>query len=198
MTNNVAVTRLPQLETSVGTKMRHTRLLKGLTLKQLADSAGCSESLLSKIENGRANPSLRMIQRVAYALGITVGELFAQEDDLNHLVARAGRRTMIETDQLRRGQGLTLERLIPYSDGHLLQGNIHHIEPGGGSEGDLEHQGEEFGYVLEGEIELFVAGQKYHVRAGDSFCFRSEHPHSYRNPGRGVARVLWLNTPPTF
>ena len=48
------------------------------------------------------------------------------------------------------------------------------------------------------QIELFVAGRKYQVRTGDSFCFRSEHLHSYRNPGRVVARVLWLNTPPTF
>ena len=93
---------------------------------------------------------------------------------------------------------MVLERLIPYAEGHLLQGNIHHIEPGGGSEGDLEHEGEDFGYVLEGEIELVVASRKYLLRAGDSFCFRSEHPHSYRNPGRQGARVLWLNTPPTF
>src|SRR5258708_4070432 len=47
------------LESRVGLKMRHTRLLKGLTLKKLADLAGCSESLLSRIENGSANPSIK-------------------------------------------------------------------------------------------------------------------------------------------
>ncbi len=185
-------------EARIGVKIRHTRMLKGLTLKQLADEVGCSESLLSKIENGRANPSLNMIQRLAKGLSMTVGELFAQVDDPAHIVARAGSRTMIQTDQLRRGTGLTLERLIPYSDGHLLQGNIHHIKPGGGSEGDLEHEGEEFGYVLDGELELSVAGRIYALRAGDSFCFRSEHPHSYRNSGTEPTRVLWLNTPPSF
>lgn len=198
MSESGSVAPAPPLEISVGSKMRHTRLLKGLTLKQLADRAGCSESLLSKIENGRANPSLNMIQRVASALGITVGELFAQGDDLDHVVMRLGKRPLIDIDQSRRGDGLTLERLIPSAGGHLLQGNIHHIEPGGGSEGELQHDGEDFGYVLEGEVELSVAGRKYLLRAGDSFCFRSEHPHGYRNVSRRVARVLWLNTPPTF
>src|ERR1700733_4545680 len=73
-------------EGRVGTKIRHTRLLNALTMKQVADAAGCSESVLSKIENGRANPSLKMIHRIAAALGVTVGRLFAQEDDAEHIV----------------------------------------------------------------------------------------------------------------
>jgi transcriptional regulator with XRE-family HTH domain len=61
-------------EVHVGAKVRHTRRLRGLTLKEVADQAGCSESLLSKIENGRATPSLKMLQRLASALGLTVGK----------------------------------------------------------------------------------------------------------------------------
>lgn len=185
-------------EARIGVKLRHTRILKGLTMKQLATKVGCSESLLSKIENGRANPSLNMIQRLARSLDTTVGELFMQVDDPTHVVARAGERPMVETDQARRGKGLTLERLIPHADGHLLQGHIHHIAAGGGSEGTMEHEGEEFGYVLAGELELTVDGHTYVLGAGDSFCFRSERPHSYRNIGAEPALVLWLNTPPSF
>ena len=55
-------------ESRVGLKMRHTRLLKGLTLKRLAELAECSESLLSRIENGSANPSIKTMHRVAMAL----------------------------------------------------------------------------------------------------------------------------------
>jgi uncharacterized cupin superfamily protein len=51
---------------------------------------------------------------------------------------------------------------------------------------------------LEGEIELDVDGTRYLVGPGDSFSFRSERKHSYRNSGRGIARALWINTPPTF
>ena len=52
--------------------------------------------------------------------------------------------------------------------------------------------------MLEGQIELDVDGTRHLVGPGDSFSFRSERKHSYRNSGRGIARVLWINTPPTF
>jgi transcriptional regulator with XRE-family HTH domain len=188
---------LPQ-EVRVGPKMRHTRLLKGLTLKQLADAAGCSVSLLSKIENGRANPSLKMIHRVAAALGMPVAGLFQPQGDPDNVVLREGERPVIGTDQVRSGHGVQLEAIIPASSGHLLSGYINHIEPGGGSEGELRHEGEEFGYVLAGEIELKVGGRRYQIGPGDCFYFRSEQSHSYRNTGSVTARILWLNTPPTF
>ena len=52
--------------------------------------------------------------------------------------------------------------------------------------------------LLDGEIELTVAGRDYTASAGDSFLFRSERPHSFRNKGTCEARVVWINTPPTF
>jgi uncharacterized cupin superfamily protein len=105
---------------------------------------------------------------------------------------------VVETDQIRRGEGVQLEALIPNASGHLLSGYINHIEPGGGSDGVIQHEGEEFGYVLEGQIELSVGGRRYRIGEGDSFHFRSERAHSYRNVGKKKARILWLNTPPTF
>lgn len=188
----------PDSDIRIGVKLRHTRMVKGLTLRKLADKVGCSESLLSKIENGRSSPSLNMLQKVAKGLDMTVGQLFSQVDSDAAPVTKAGERIMIHTDQSRKGKGLILERLIPYSEGHLLQGNIHHIEVDGGSEGMLQHDGEEFGYVLEGRIELIVDGKPYVVEQGDSFCFRSEKAHGYRNVGEKPAQIIWLNTPPSF
>ena len=54
------------------------------------------------------------------------------------------------------------------------------------------------GYVLQGELELQVNGQFFDLKEGDSFYFRSDLPHGYKNPGSKVARVIWINTPPTF
>ena len=173
-------------------------MVLGLTLKAVAQVAECSESLLSKLENGHASPSVRMLHRIAGALGVNVASLFAAEDGEGGFVTRADDRPLIDTDPMRGGRGIRMQRLIPYAGGHLLQGNIHVIEPGGESAGYLEHAGEEVGYVVEGEIELTVADETVILRAGDSFNFRSERPHRYRNPGRAVARVVWINTPPTF
>src|SRR5260370_12678328 len=75
-------------EIRVGLKMKHTRLLKGLTLKQLADLAGCSESLLSRIENGNANPSIKMMNHVALALNMPVSGLFQANGDPANVVFR--------------------------------------------------------------------------------------------------------------
>ncbi len=53
-------------------------------------------------------------------------------------------------------------------------------------------------YVLDGRLELFVGEETFLVEGGDSFCFRSELPHGYRNAGAGEARLILINTPPTF
>jgi uncharacterized cupin superfamily protein len=91
-----------------------------------------------------------------------------------------------------------LERLIPYSDKHLLQGSIHHIAPGYETEGPHHDHGEKFGYVLSGELELRIADQIFVIRENDSFCFKSNLPYSYRNSSRKPARLLLMNTPPNF
>jgi transcriptional regulator with XRE-family HTH domain len=186
-------------EIRVGLKMKHRRLLKGLTLKALAELAGCSESMLSRVENGTANPSINTMHRVALALGMPVSGLFQEEGETaDSVVLRQGQRPTIDTGQVKRGRGTRLEALIPSGRGNLLSGYINDIEPGGGSRGTLQHEGEEFGYVLDGAIELTVDDRRYQLREGDSFYFRSERPHSYINNGRRIARVLWVNTPPSF
>lgn len=170
----------------------------GIRLQDVAARVGCSESLISKIENGRTLPSLTTLHRIADALQTTVGRLCATADPNDGVVARSGERPVITMDPLRRGTGIRMERLIPYDDAHLLQGNIHIVEPGGGSEGTIAHEGEEVGFVIEGKLELTVGAQTFTLSAEDSFCFRSSIPHSYRNPGATRARVIFINTPPSF
>ncbi|HEY1852855.1 MAG TPA: cupin domain-containing protein [Candidatus Binataceae bacterium] len=182
---------------AIGVRLHHARMVRGMTLKKLADEAGCSESMLSKIENDKAAPSFGTLHRIATALGTNISELYAAPNIGDRIVSHAGERPVLMTDNLRTGKGIELERLIPYSREHLLQGNIHCVAPGGRSEA-IVHAGEEIGYVLEGEIELVIDGKKHRAEAGASFHFRSELPHSYRNVGTKSARVLWISTPPTF
>ncbi len=183
----------------IGTRLRHTRLMRGARLKDVADQAGCSESLVSKIENNKLEPSLQVLGKLCSVLKIGLGDLFTPQEDDYPVVTRAGQRTLIEADDmLRRGSGIRMERVIPYTRGHLLQSNIHVVAPGGASFGLISHQGEEVGYLIAGEIELFVGDKAYRLSAGDTFCFRSEVGHGYRNLGATEARILFVNTPPTF
>jgi transcriptional regulator with XRE-family HTH domain len=182
----------------LGLRLRLARKTKGWTMKQLAEATGCSESLLSKIENGRNLPSLPLLHRMVQLLETNIGWVFGDQSADRDIVYRAGQRPMIVLDPLRRGEGITLERVIPYSDGHLLQCNIHHIEAGGSSAGPIAHEGEEVGYVLSGRVELIVDGRSYRLAVGDTFVFRSNLPHAYRNIGKEPASIFWVNTPPTF
>lgn len=184
----------PAPASQVGANIRHFRILKGLKARDLAERVGCSESMISKIENGKAQPSLTTLHRIVHSMNITVTALFDTRPADRGVVTRDADRPSYRIDRA----GSTLERLVPANEGHLLEGNLHVLAPGGGSEGMLSHEGEEAGFVVEGELELTVDGTKYRLSAGDSFVFRSELPHSYRNPCRRVTRVVWVSTPPTF
>jgi transcriptional regulator with XRE-family HTH domain len=181
---------------ALGYRIRHARLTKGLRLQDLAERVGCSKSMLSKVESDRVVPSLPMLQRLAHSLGVELASLFAGVGSDEQVVARAGARPVLDTDPLRRGAGIRYERLVPLGRAVLLEANIHIIEPGGGREDAIQHQGEELGLVLEGQLELTVGGRSYLASAQDSFFFSSILGHSYRNPGPGLTRVMWVNTPP--
>ena len=182
----------------IGAKLRHARRVKGLSLKELADTVGCSESLLSKVENDRVRPSLQMLHKIVHRLDTSIAALFTQAPDSDNVVTRAADRRVIRIKSREATDGVRLECLVPWQEGTLLQGCIHVVEPGKGSEGQIDHQGEEVGYVVEGELELTLAGRVYHLAAGDSFFFPSHVPHGYRNPGTVTTRVIWINSPPTF
>ena len=184
--------------TELGLRLRMARRTKGWTMKQLAASAGCSESLLSKIENGKNLPSLPLLHRMVQVLETNIGWLFGDRASQRNIVFRAGQRPVIALDPRHRGEGIALERVIPFSDMHLLQCNIHHIAAGGSSAGPIAHEGEEVGYVLAGRVELIVDGKSHRLAAGDAFVFRSDRQHAYRNIGEDAASIFWVNTPPTF
>lgn len=176
-------------EIRIGRQIRHLRLVRGLRLRDLAEATGLSESLLSKIENDKSTPSLGGLHRIARALDTNVSHFFAAAERAPGIVARQGSRTVIRTGSE------SSEDLAPDNEAHLLQSLIVSVDPGGESQGPRQHQGEEVGYLLCGELELTVDGTRHLLRAGDSFMFRSDLPHAYRNTGDEVVRIVWTNTP---
>ena len=177
----------------LGVRIRHARRVVHLTLTQVATRAGCSESLISKIENGQATPSLAMLHRIAVALDTNIAALTTEDVPLDSPVLPHGKRPVMQT-----GGGIALERLVLAKRGGLLQANIHIVEPGVETDGQIVHAGEEVGYVLEGQVELILGDARHPIQAGDAFTFSSQIPHGYRNTGTTVARILWVNTPATF
>lgn len=201
-TTDIATPAMDQTEPDIriGGRLRHARLMKGMNLKEVAAGVGCSESFISKLENDKVQPSLAILHRLVALLGINVTALFSSGADGEGplVVTRGGERPQITTRLRQKTDGVILERLIPQTRNSLLQVNIHQVAPHGSSHGLISHVGEEMGYVLEGMIDLTVGDQTCRLFQGDSFFFPSEEPHGYANPGDETAKVLWVNTPPTF
>jgi transcriptional regulator with XRE-family HTH domain len=182
---------------SLSVRLRHARKVAGLTLKQVAQAAGCSESLISKLENDAASPSLAMLHRLALALGSNVSQLTAEDWVSEEPVLRAGARQVNRfAEGVKKGY-IDLERITHLQKGGLLQGDIHIVSPGMISE-MIEHAGEEMGYVIEGSLDLTLGETTHTLHAGDSFHFPSNVPHGYRNSTKEIVRILWINTPATF
>lgn len=189
----VAADSAARAASMLGVRIRHARRVAHLTMTQAAAKAGCSESLISKIENGQATPSLAMLHRIAVALDTNIAALTREEAPASGPVLHQGQRPVMQT-----GGGIALERLVLAQRGGLLQANIHIVQPGVETDGQIVHAGEEVGYLLEGTLELLLGEQRHLLQVGDAFTFSSQVPHGYRNPGSTVARILWVNTPATF
>jgi transcriptional regulator with XRE-family HTH domain len=187
--------RGPGVDLQIGARLKHARLLAGIRMRELAAKVGCTEGMISKIENARVVPSLPMLQRLVQALGRDLPSFFGSDPDTPGVVMRARQRPIATTDPIRDGRGIHYERLVPFGAGNLLEGNIHVVAPDGVKHDPITHQGETVGYVIQGTLELTIEGTLYLLHTGDSFFFKNHLTNSYRNPGAREARVLWVNTP---
>ncbi len=185
----------------LGEELRGLRKANGLTLQDLSDASGKSVSFISKIERGLARPSITALQDIAEALSVPIGWFFQTDgpvpaDERPYIVRKDRRRRLTysgmgSTDYM----GFADHLLSAGLDGELAMG-MSEYEPGGTSGDDLyTHAGEEAGLVIEGEIELALGDEVFQLAAGDSFSFPASIPHTYRNPGKVAAKVVWANTP---
>jgi quercetin dioxygenase-like cupin family protein len=80
----------------------------------------------------------------------------------------------------------------------VMEPHLFRVAPDAGSGDSYTHEGEEFLYVLRGQLRIILEKEEYLLKTGDSFYFESATPHHWRNPGRTETLLLWVNTPPTF
>lgn len=183
-------------EAAIGEQLRELRQVKGLTLRQVADKAGISVSYLSQLERNQSRLPIGVLKKLADALGVHMNWFFqstpAGDPSERDVVVRAGERRRMSFT----GLGITEELLSPNLSGPL-ELLLSTIEPGADSE-DYSHDGAEAGYVLAGQLDLWVSGRHFRLNEGDSFSFRSTEVHRCANPGSQATRVLWVITPPHY
>lgn len=181
--------RLDSVAISLGNDIRGLRKTNGLTLADLAEKTGRSIGFLSQVERGLKKPSVGTLQSIGDALGMGIGWFFQVEpgddNEERDVVVRKRQRRRITYTPLHSTDYLGMEDYLLSPDLNREHGLVlTEYESGASSGDDLNgHEGEESGYVVSGTLLLDHPDRTYRLEAGDSFHFRSEIPHRFRNPG---------------
>ena len=173
-----------------GGRLRQARLQRKLALADVGKAVGVSVGFLSALERGQMSASVGTLRKLAAFFDLNVLDFFAS-DDPPQAVVRPNERKVLEA-----GPGVRMD-LLAWGD-TVMEPHLFHVAPGKGSGSPYAHPGEEFLFVLQGELEISLEGERHRLRSGDSLYFDSSTPHTWRNPGKKETRILWINTPPTF
>ena len=175
---------------SVGPRLRQLRTKRGVSLAEVAAAAGISIGFLSALERSQMSASVGTLRRLARYYRTNILDFFDPTESNTRLV-RPSKRKVLEA-----GPGVRME-LLAWGN-TVMEPHLFRIAPQSGSGESYAHEGEEFLFVLRGELQIALADQEYHLKRGDSFYFESSTPHRWKNPGRSETWLLWVNTPPTF
>jgi transcriptional regulator with XRE-family HTH domain len=165
----------------IGQRIRSAREGRGLSVKELADKAGCLDEYLEWVEGGQVEPPVALLIRLAGALRLDSG-VFLQADEPSDRRLREG---------AKRTEHYSYKTLTPpEADSHLMAFSVT-IPPKTAHEGvGYRHEGEEFIYVLSGEAELMVENEKKRLSKKESLRFNSNLDHQLSNPGEKPAELL--------
>jgi transcriptional regulator with XRE-family HTH domain len=194
----------------LGENLRRTRLDRGLSLRALARRLEVSPSLLSQIETGRIQPSVRTLYAVVSELGVSMDEVFHHvepEDngqaattdaadswgldghDGNRFVQRANERSRIDLETGVRWERLTT-RDVPGVE------FLYVVYPPGSESAPADalvrHNGKELGFVRTGQLTVTLGFEEYVLGPGDSVCFESSVPHRLHNDGSEAVTAVWI------
>lgn len=193
---------------ALGLKIRELRTAAGLTLEDVAGAAGVSQSLVSQVERGIAQPSIGTLRGIAAALGVPMAALFLDDGEVTANGAEqdaTGRRVVVRAaDRKRlhaRRSGTIYELLTPDINRQVefLWGEF---EPGASAPQEKDswaaHTGEENVLVLDGVLVFTIDGKEFELGPGDSISFDCSVPHRADNRTDRRATVVIAITPPSF
>ena len=183
----------------IGWRLRERRKTLLLSIKELSNKVGLSVGMISQVERGLSNPSLRSLRLLASALDVPVSWFFEATpgDASDSYVIRHNRRRKRDFQDTG-----TLEELRSSDWPSQLELYEFSFNPGAeSSNGTYFHAGEKAGFILSGELHLWIADHTYVLKEGDSFHFPSTLPHMFRNPSDKIVKMVWIvlsNSPKEF
>lgn len=176
---------------TIGNKIKSLRNLCQLTQEELADRCELTKGYISQLENDLTSPSISTLTDILSALGTTLHEFFKEEEE-NQLV-------FTKDDYFEKeSEGVKTIWLVPNAQKNEMEPIICEILPEAEATLDMPHEGQEFGYVIEGQITLVYGNNKYICKKGETFYFTTDKPHYIFNHTKKMAKVIWVSSPPNF
>ena len=176
----------------IGEKIKDLRLSCELTQEELADRCELTKGYISQLENDLTSPSIATLIDILSALGSSLKEFFADDEQEEKL--SFSKNEFIEKVT----EDYTLNWLVPNAQKNTMEPVHMRLNAGCSTDEDFPHEGEEFGFVLKGEIVLILGKRKVKVKKGESFYFTANKVHQIINKGTTQAEFIWVSSPPSF
>lgn len=175
----------------IGRKIKQYRLQLDLTQEELAQRTELTKGYISQLENDVCSPSIATLQDILNVLGVSLQEFFTEPKEEKIAYTQADY-------FFSKNGGGTNTWLIPNSQIKEMEPIILTLPQGAECDERYPFEGEEFGYVLSGSVELVTANQTCKLSCGDSFSIDGKKQHKLKNVGKTEAKVLWVTTPSNF
>lgn len=175
----------------IGKKIRALRYQYNLTQEELANRCELTKGYISQLENDLTSPSIATLIDILSALGTSLKEFFAEEEEEKIVFSHDD---FIEKNT----DDFQLHWLVTNAQKNMMEPISVELKPNGKTEPDFPHEGEEFGYVLSGTVIVHVGSKKHKCHKGESFYFTASKSHYVENASDKPAKFIWVSTPPTF
>lgn len=178
---------------NIGSKIKELRIEKNLTQEELADRAELSKGFISQLERDVTSPSIATLIDILQCLGTNLTEFFSEKTE-EQVVFQEKDFFEKRDSELHN----TVEWIIPNAQKNIMEPIRLTLEPGGSTYMHLPHEGEEFGYVLQGSIKLHIGKKIHTVKKGESFYFTPHSEHFISANKSTGATLIWVSAPPSF
>ncbi len=175
----------------IGLKLKELRILKGLTQEELADRAELSKGFISQLERNLTSPSIATLTDILQCLGTTLGEFFNETPEEQIVFGKADYFEKMDSELKNE-----IKWIIPNAQKNVMEPIMLTLEPGGETYPDNPHEGEEFGYILQGTVAIHLGNKVYKAKKGESFYFIPDKKHYLTSKSGAV--ILWVSSPPSF
>ena len=175
----------------IGNKLKELRDLKGLTQEELADRSELSKGFISQLERNLTSPSITTLMDILQCLGTSIGEFFNEAPDEQIVFGKQDYFVKEDTEYKNE-----IKWIIPNAQKNTIEPIYLTLQAGGSTCPDTPHEGEEFGYVLQGAVSIHLGNKTYKAKKGESFYYTADKTHFLSS--KNGATLIWVSSPPSF